>query len=108
MKNMNSSGIKGFRGFLISLFVLNLVSCNSGENSNSVTSLQTSPMTGAKQVWFTPDIASRDMPNLFTQPDLWASAQNKINVFKFYVQQLTATDPSQCTVCGSNLLPAMI
>lgn len=53
------------------------------------------------EVWLTPNLASRDMLNLFSKPDQWTEARSKINVFKFYQAQLG----SSCSVCGNNILP---
>jgi len=36
------------------------------------------------QVWFTPNIASVDMLDLFSNPEQWTSARSQIDVFKFY------------------------
>jgi len=40
------------------------------------------------QVWFTPNIASVDMLDLFNSPEQWASARSQIDVFKFYTVQV--------------------
>ncbi|MCD4690072.1 T9SS type A sorting domain-containing protein [bacterium] len=40
------------------------------------------------QVWFTPNIASVDMLDLFTSPEQWATARSQIDVFKFYTVQV--------------------
>ena len=39
------------------------------------------------QIWFTPNLASVDMLEMFTAPGKWASAITKIDVFKFYLVQ---------------------
>lgn len=63
------------------------------------------PAGGNQQVWFTPNLASIDMLNLFTQPELWSQARSKINVFKFYSQQLSR---AQCPRCGPNTLSNLV
>ena len=40
------------------------------------------------QVWFTPNIASVDMLDLFNSPEQWDSARSQIDVFKFYTVQV--------------------
>ncbi|MCK4663206.1 MAG: T9SS type A sorting domain-containing protein [Bacteroidales bacterium] len=42
----------------------------------------------SSKVWFTPNIASVDMLDLFNQPEQWDSARSKIDVFKFYLVQV--------------------
>jgi hypothetical protein len=42
----------------------------------------------SSKVWFTPNIASVDMLDLFKKPEQWASARSKIDVFKFYTVQV--------------------
>lgn len=55
------------------------------------------------QVWFTSNVATPDMLNLFTEPHLWPAGQARINTIKFYGQQLFADDPSQCGMCENNI-----
>lgn len=62
----------------------------SGNNSN-----------GKTQVWFTPNVASRDMLNLFSDASQWPAARSKIDVFKFYIQQASPSD--NCQGCGRNV-----
>jgi len=52
-------------------------------------------------VWFTPDLASEDMAGLFTHPERWPLARSRVDVFKFYAQQLALT-PEECPECGPN------
>ena len=40
------------------------------------------------QIWFTPNLASVDMLDLFSQPEHWDSARSDIDVFKFYTAQV--------------------
>ncbi|MCD4653078.1 hypothetical protein K8T06_04010 [bacterium] len=64
------------------------------------------------QVWFTPNVGSVDMLDLFNTPEQWTSARSKINVFKFYTGQvgsggwscLEHTDSN----CGSNHLQNIV
>jgi Big-like domain-containing protein len=46
------------------------------------------PAAGARLVWFTPDLASADMLNLFLDPEEWPNARANVQVFKFYSGQL--------------------
>jgi PKD domain-containing protein len=60
------------------------------------------------QIWFTPNVGSVDMLDLFNQPEQWDSARSKIDVFKFYTGQVGSAGWS-CTVnpssnCGENHL----
>jgi len=52
------------------------------------------------EIWYTPSPDSVDMTALFTNPQLWAATRPKVNVFKFYEQQLLPN----CTVCANNTL----
>jgi hypothetical protein len=40
------------------------------------------------QVWFTPNLASVDMLDLFNNPEQWDLARSQIDVFKFYTVQV--------------------
>ena len=67
-----------------------------------------SQSTDSSRVWFTPNVGSVDMLNLFNQPEQWDSARSKIDVFKFYTGQVGSKGWS-CTVnpssnCGENHL----
>ena len=64
--------------------------------------------TDSSKVWFTPNIASVDMLDLFNNPEQWDSARSKIYVFKFYTGQV-GSEGWSCTVnpssnCGENHL----
>jgi hypothetical protein len=54
------------------------------------------------QVWFTPNGASIDMLELFTNPDQWDSARSKIDVFKFDAGHV-GTAGWSCTVIPSDV-----
>lgn len=65
-----------------------------------------------EQVWYTPNVGSVDMLDLFTSPELWTSARSRIDVFKFYTGQVGSGGWS-CTVhpesnCGQNHLQNFI
>lgn len=45
-------------------------------------------MLPQNQIWFTPNLASVDMLDLFNQPEQWDSARSNIDVFKFYTVQV--------------------
>ncbi len=49
------------------------------------------------QVWFTPNIGSADMLDLFSSPEQWASARSEVQVFKFYLTQV-GSEGWSCTV----------
>ena len=64
------------------------------------------------QVWFTPNIGSVDMLDLFESPERWATARSNLQVFKFYMTQV-GSDGWSCTVmphanCGDNHLQNFI
>jgi hypothetical protein len=61
-----------------------------------------------REVWFTPDLASRDMTDLFTHPELWSVARSLTSVFEFYEQQVLAVDSKDCPECGPNVLPNFV
>ncbi len=50
--------------------------------------LLTNEVKSQNQIWFTPNLASVDMLDLFNQPEQWDSARSKIDVFKFYTVQV--------------------
>ena len=63
--------------------------------------------TGAEsQVWFAPNLGSKDMLKLFTHSSEWASARANIDVFKFYTGHVASGEQScKGTVrCGTNYL----
>ncbi len=45
-------------------------------------------LPGQNQIWFTPNVGSIDMLDLFNNPEQWDSARSKIDVFKFYTGQV--------------------
>jgi hypothetical protein len=62
----------------------------------------------SSMVWFTPNVGSVDMLDLFNQPEQWDSARSRIDVFKFYTGQVGSGGWS-CLVnpssnCGDNHL----
>jgi hypothetical protein len=50
--------------------------------------LLTNEVKSQNQVWYTPNIASVDMLNLFTNLEQWTSARSNVDVFKFYTVQV--------------------
>ena len=50
--------------------------------------LLTNEVKSQNQIWYTPNIASVDMLDLFTNPEQWPSARSNIDVFKFYLVQV--------------------
>ena len=56
----------------------------------------------SNEVWVTPNVGSRDMLDLFTEPDKWANARAQITIFGFAYYH---TDfPVLCPFCGRNTL----
>jgi hypothetical protein len=64
-----------------------------------------SPPPPGPLVWFAPDMGSTDYPELFTQPEKWPVARSKINVFKFYSDNVT---DAACAICGNNTLNTFV
>lgn len=56
-------------------------------------------------VWFAPNMGSTDYTELFTKSEQWPVARSKINVFKFYSDNVTDAD---CAICGKNTLGAFV
>jgi hypothetical protein len=56
-------------------------------------------------VWFGPNMGSLDYAELFTKPEQWSVARSRINVFKFYTQNVL---PYPCAICGDNTLEAFV
>jgi hypothetical protein len=61
-----------------------------------------------RQVWFAPNLGSRDLVDLFLRPQQWPGARAAVDVFMFYAGQLRAERPEECANCGPNLLPALL
>ncbi len=64
------------------------------------------------QIWFTPNIGSVDMLDLFESPEQWATARSHTQVFKFYMTQV-GSEGWSCTAlphanCGANHLQNFI
>ncbi len=60
------------------------------------------------KTWFTPNLGSVDMLDLFASPERWATARSMVDVFKFYLLQVGSAGWS-CTVnptsnCATNHL----
>ena len=50
--------------------------------------LLTNEAKSQNQVWYTPNLASVDMLDLFNNPEQWTSARSQVDVFKFYTVQV--------------------
>lgn len=59
---------------------------------------------GDALVWFGPNMGSVDLLELFSDPDSWSEAREKIDVFQFFSGNLFA---EPCEICGDNSLPAL-
>lgn len=61
------------------------------------------PTDHGTRVWFTPNMGSTDMLELFSAPSGWAFARSKVDVFKFYAGQVSTLDSCQGNpICGDN------
>jgi hypothetical protein len=56
-------------------------------------------------VWLAPNFGSKDYTALFSMPENWSIARAKINVFKFYLDNVL---DNPCQICGDNTLQAFV
>lgn len=56
-------------------------------------------------VWLAPNFGSTDYTALFSTPESWSIARGKINVFKFYLDNVL---DNPCQICGDNTLQAFV
>ncbi|UCD20059.1 MAG: T9SS type A sorting domain-containing protein [candidate division WOR-3 bacterium] len=78
----------------------------------TVNDLPARPQSVQDRVWFTPNVASVDMLELFTAPERWTLARARIDVFKFYSGQV-GSEGWSCNVnpaltCGMNYLDNLV
>jgi hypothetical protein len=59
-----------------------------------------------RQVWFTPNLGSPDLLDLFAHPEAWPLARSRVDVFKLYEVQLLE-DQLPCPACGPNRLSGL-
>ncbi len=78
-------------------------SSESTETSSSAPSPPAPTPVPSDLVWFAPNMGSHDYPELFTKPDQWSQARSRINVIKFYTQNVI---DAPCIICGTNTLNA--
>jgi hypothetical protein len=57
------------------------------------------------QTWFSPNMGSVDFPELFSHPDLWATARDAVGVFQFYANSVSG-DPYD--IGGDNVLETFV
>jgi hypothetical protein len=55
--------------------------------------------------WFAPNMGSGDYAELFTKAEQWSVARSRINVFKFYTQNVLKYP---CPICGDNTLSTFV
>jgi hypothetical protein len=128
---VKTNGILSAEAFMklkstIAIFLLTLlIACNlpglSGQDDPQVISVQEdlgAPLTPtpaetetkpislqASLVWFAPNMGSRDYTNLFSEPENWSLARERVDIFKFYTQNLIG---HPCDICGDNILSAFV
>ncbi len=56
-------------------------------------------------VWFAPNMGSRDYAELFKKPAQWSRARSRINVVKFYTQNVLEYP---CPICGDDTLKTFV
>ena len=61
--------------------------------------------SGPDALWMCSNVGTPDLLELFRSPDAWPRARNSVKVMQFYGQQLSSTEPGQCSSCNDNLLP---
>ena len=59
----------------------------------------------AAQTWFAPNMGSVDYPELFSQPERWATAREAVDVFQFYANSVSG-DPYD--IGGDNVLETFV
>ena len=59
----------------------------------------------APQVWFAPNMGSVDFPELFSGPDRWPTARDRVDVFQFYGNTVSG-DPYD--IGGDNVLDTFV
>lgn len=57
------------------------------------------------KIWYSPNVASRDLLQMFQSPELWSKALEKIDVFQFVQWSITTNANPQA---GPNILPAFL
>jgi len=60
---------------------------------------------GANSVWYGPNFGSVDFPELFSRPELWESARQHVDVFKF---PSNAVSGFPFDIGGDNVLPTFV
>ena len=58
-----------------------------------------------EQAWFAPNMGSVDYPELFSQPERWATAREAVDVFQFYANSVSG-DPYD--IGGDNVLETFV
>ncbi len=61
-----------------------------------------------REVWFTPNLGTADLLDLFERPEAWSQARSQIDVFEFHQANVLWQSPEQCPSCGPNLYPALV
>ena len=69
------------------------------------TSVPAPTLVPSDLTWFTPNMGSRDYPELFSKPEEWSVARSRIDIFKFYTQNVLKYP---CPICGDNTLSTFI
>lgn len=84
----------------------------SGEDVSDPNPSQAERLIDQDRVWFTPNIGSVDMLDLFASPELWATARSNTDVFSFYMRQAGSEGWSCESIpnsnCGPNNLQGLI
>ena len=108
MRLLNAVGLPALLAFTLSTGVCPALA----ENAQNPIPNPAENQVDQDQIWFTPNIGSVDMLDLFASPEQWATARSSIQVFKFYNTQV-GSDGWSCTElphaqCGENHLQNLI
>jgi hypothetical protein len=101
---------------LIILLTLSVTACNIPQTvldtplptnppKSTETSIPAATSVPSDLVWFAPNMGSTDYAELFTKPDQWSLTRSRVDVLKFYTQNVL-DDP--CTICGDNTLGTFV
>ena len=63
------------------------------------------------QIWYAPNVGAPDTLRMFTEPDLWAGARSRIQVFQMYIQNIGHDywgPLPGCPTCGDSVYPKLV
>jgi hypothetical protein len=107
---ISATGLYSAPAAVIDPPTVSVIAVSQADNSKSDTAtVGITPNVPTRDVWFAPDFASADFPNLFTPPDQWTTARSRVKVFKFYAVQVNSSFvPCPDWLCGTTRLPQLV